>query len=469
MRRGVKHLLQRGAAALFLDPGLGKTSITYAALKLLLKEKVIHKVLVIAPLKPAQLVWPEEARKWDDFHGIRVVVLHGPNKEKLLRQDADVYVINYEGLPWLTGAVKVRSSGAHHKRWRIDRAAFECHGFDVLVVDELSKLKNATTQRFAILRALLPCFRRRWGLTGTPAPRGLLNLFSQVFVLDGGAALGSYYSQFRGRYFFPMITETSEEWLPKPGADKEIAKKLKPLVLRMAARDYITLPKLVETTTRFDIPAKVRDAYEELEDELETVYERKTFTAQNPAAATVKCRQFISGAVYRDNRTKDREWVAVHDERLKAFGELVDELQGQQLLVSYEFNHELERLRAAFPEASVLGKKPKENERTLKAWNAGEIPMLFAHPAAAGHGINAQESNAQHVAFFSLTWDLELYDQFIARVCRSGNDAKRVFVYRFIARNTVDEVILKSLARKSRTQSMLLDELGSYIKRRRAS
>lgn len=466
-KRAVKFLLEHGSAALFLDPGLGKTSVTIAACKVLMKEGTMRGALVVAPLRPAQTTWPKEIDKWDDFKDMDLVVLHGAKFDKLVREKHDIYVINYEGLGKLFSRRKVG------KVWRYemtDAGKALMGNVDTLVWDELSKMKNAGTLRYTLIKPWLKKFLRRWGLTGSPASNGLLDLFGQCYVLDEGRSLGPFVTHYRHNYFLPTDT-MGYNWRPKEGAEEAIYERLRPLALRMDADDYLTLPKQFDHAIKFDLPPAVRKQYDELENELLTLVEDEVVSAANMASANSKCRQVCSGAIYMHDidpitgaprqRKSDRTWAILHDEKLDALEGLIDELQGQQLLVAYDFNHDLDRLLKRFPKTPFIGGgvSTARGAELEAAWNRGELPLLFGHPASIGHGLNLQESNAHHIAWFTLTWDFELYDQFNRRLRRQGNSADYLHVYQFMARDSVEESVAYALRRKFKTQKLLLDAL----------
>lgn len=450
MLRAAKFLVQRGAAALFLDPGLCKTAITLAAYKALRKRKLANKALVVAPLRVCYSVWPEEVNKWLDFVDLRVEVLHGPKKGEALEREADLYVINPEGLPWL------------FDRKRLKPRTLKRRGFDVLVLDELSKFKDTQTLRFRTLKPLLPYFSRRWGLTGSPVANGLLGLFGQMYALDQGRTLGAYYSHFRVQYFLPQDAQ-GYAWAPMEDAEERILRRLRPLALRMSAEEYLKLPPRTFQNVYVDLPPKARRAYESMEAVFFADLEGgKAVTVAHGGASSMKCRQIASGLVYDDVR----ESVLVHKAKQEALAELAAELQGKPLLIAYEFVPEVAAIREA------LGVKPADapyigggvsaanGEAIIRKWNAGELPYLLAHTQSLGHGVNLQKGG-RHVVFFSLTWNQELYDQFVRRVWRMGTK-RRVFVYHLLARDTVDEVVCKTLRAKTRRQDAFLDALRKY-------
>jgi SNF2 family DNA or RNA helicase len=446
----IKFLLEHGAAALFLDPGLGKTSITLAAIKILKGQKLLDRALVIAPLRVCYSVWPREVKKWENFNGLKIAVLHGPEKESLLDEEADIYVINPEGLAWLTLENRL-------KKLRVD----------TLVVDESSKFKHTSTKRFKMLKPYLPKFRRRWILTGTPAPNGLMDLFGQIYILDLGKCLGGFITAFRNN-FFDATGFGGYTWVPRPGSAERIQELLKPLALRLAARDYLELPELV-TTPQTDIvvqlPDNVRTIYTQMhEDMIARLSEMEVVTAVSAAAASMKCRQISNGGIYKRLDYKPAihsdGWEDLHDAKTDALEDLYDELQGQPLLVAYEFEMDMERIRKRFPGATFSADyPPKKFTEIEQQWNNGEIPMLVCQPQSVGHGLNLQEGQAMHIVFYSQIWDLEVYQQFIERVLRQGNHQKRVFVYHIICENTVDRIVLRALARKDTIQTALLDSL----------
>lgn len=470
-KKAVKFLLEHAASALFLDPGLGKTSITLAAIKLLKQKKLLDKVLLIAPLRVCYSVWPKEVEKWEDFNDIKVVVLHGPNKDALLKTEADVYVINPEGLEWLLQVKKTKTPTGKIKV-DVDLRRWKALGFDTLVVDELSKFKHTNTNRFKALKLVLHTFRRRWGLTGSPASNGLMDLFGQCYILDQGRTLGPYITHYRMKYFIPSHDGFS--WNIREGAEQEIYERLSPLALRMAAEDYLDMPTLIENNIRVDLPEKVMEIYDRLENDLIAKLDAKVVVASTAAAASMKCRQVANGGIYLDPEVEalvklpksKREWVNLHTEKVDALADLIEELQGSPILVAYDFEHDLDRLRERLGQDVPYiggGVSAKRSAELEKAWNAGHLPVLLGHPQAMAHGLNLQEVG-HHVCWHSLTWDYELYDQFIRRVLRQGNKSKKVFVHHIIARGTIDEAILAAVKSKRRGQNALFDALKKLRK-----
>jgi len=463
-KKGVKFLLEHAAAALFLDPGLGKTSITLAATKILKQRGLVNKVLIVAPLRVCVSVWPREIEKWKDFSGLRAVVLHGPRKDELLKSDADIYIINPEGLDWLLATSKSRTSTGK-TAVTVDMRRWKKLGFDTLIIDELAKFKHTNTVRFKALKMVLGTFARRWGLTGSPAANGLLDLFGQCYVLDQGRALGAYITHYKSKYFNPSYDGFN--WVLRDGADAEIYKRIQPLALRMAAEDYLDMPELIENDIWLDLPDNVRSLYDELEDELITIVNDRTVVAATAAAASMKCRQVANGGLYYDvdplgvTTTAKREFSHLHDVKTDAVLALVEELQGNPLLVAYEFAHDLDRLQRALGKDVPYiggGVSTKKSAIIERAWNNGELPVLLGQPQSMAHGLNLQGAG-HHVCWHSLTWDYELYDQLVRRVFRQGNTHATVFVHRILMRGTVDIAVLSAIRAKAKGQRALFDAL----------
>ena len=470
-KKAVKFLIEHGAAALFLDPGLGKTSITLGAIKILKQKKLINYVLIIAPLRVCVSVWPKEVLKWKDFHGLTVKVLHGPDREDRLMEEADIYVINPEGLEWLFDITKTKTKSGKIKI-DVNVTYVKSLGFDVLVIDELSKFKHTNSGRFKAMKQVIHLFRYRWGLTGSPASNGLEGLFGQCYMLDEGNALGRYISHYRHNYFIPSYSGFG--WDIRPGAEEEIYEKIKPLALRIGD-DVLDMPTLIENKIEVELSDKVMEEYRKLEKDLIVRLEEGDVTAATAATASMKCRQMACGSIYLDDEvealkklpSKKRKWTLVHDMKLDALEDLIDELQGSPLLIAYEFQHELARIKKRFGDGvpHIGGGVSTEKALELETqWNNGELPYLFGHPQSIGHGLNLQE-RGHHVAWASLTWDYELYDQFIRRVQRQGNKHKRVYVHQIVATDTVDELLLVALKSKKKGQNALFDALNTLIKK----
>lgn len=480
-KRAVKWLLEHANAGLFLDPGLGKTSITLAAIKLLKTRGVFRGALIIAPLRVCHLVWPEEIKKWSNFSGLRVEILHDKDKEKALFRDADVYLINPEGLDWLFGPLPINSKPGKdapaevHRAWlrmwavhqkELARAAPLTKEIlrktNVLVIDESTKFKNHNSKRFKVLKQFLYKFDFRWILTGTPAPNGYTDLFGQCFVMDEGLSLGRYVTHYRNAYF-DQVGFGGFTCRLKKDADKAIHAKLRASVLSLCAEDYLDMPRMIHNVVKVNLPGKARDVYRDMETEMLATIENCEVEAVNAAVASMKCRQIANGAVYQDKRASDK-YLNIHDEKINALMDLVEQLSGQPLLLAYEFGHDLERLKKAFPKVPAIGiSSSSVDKKIVDAFNAGDVSLLLGHPASMAHGLNLQGA-CYNVGFFSIFWNFEFTDQFIRRVYRQGQQAKTVFVHTFVARDTVDEVMLKVRASKNKTQRHLITELKKSIK-----
>jgi SNF2 family DNA or RNA helicase len=411
-------------------------------------------------------VWPKEQRKWIEFHELTVAVLHGKDREYLVKQHYDFYVVTYEGLQWLIKNNHLRD--LLKKGW-----------LDVLIVDELSKVKHQKSLRHKTLAAWHHRFARRIGLTGSPASNGLMDLFGQAFILDMGTSFGKFESHFRAMFFTPVNPGSDyPTFAPKPGAEELIYARMKQLALRLDADDWLEMPQVISNVIKLELDPKSRAMYDEMEkDFLAFVATDEIVTAVSAAAASMKCRQIATGCVYEDKvdpltgepRTGKRKYRLIHDLKMEALEDLTEELQGQQLLIAYEFGHDRERiLKLLGKDLPWIGggtsdKKALEYER---AWNAKEIPILLGHPASIGHGLNFQESSAYNILFFTGTWDFELYDQFIRRLRRQGNSAKRLLVHRFVVKDTVEEAVLMSNNRKRKTQDLLHEALKTYRTKR---
>jgi SNF2 family DNA or RNA helicase len=423
---GIKMLLEQGSVALFLDPGLGKTSLVLAALKILKARTLINKVLIVAPLRPMYKVWPDEVAKWSDFNHFTVSILHGPHKQWNLEADADLYIINPEGLKWLLNNPKFQ-------------------GFDVLVIDESTKFKSHASQRFKLLKPLLPLFKRRWILTGTPSPNGLEGLFSQIYILDLGRALSRFITHFR-RLYFQQTGWSEYDISPKPGAFEQIVERISPLVYQLSAEDHLKMPKLVFKNLEVTLPPDVMKTYKAFDRHGTVMWQGNELIAGTEAVLSGKLHQMANGAIYTGD---EKTYAIVHDEKLDALESYIEELSGKPTLVIYEFNHDLERIRARLGDVPNLGSgiSIKTMEALVDGFNAGTIPVLLGHPGSMGHGLNLQAA-CHHIIWFSVPWDFEFWDQTIRRIYRQGQESDTVFVYHIIAKDTKDEDILEVLARK---------------------
>lgn len=453
-KRVLKFGVERACAGFLLDPGLGKTSITLALFKLLKNAGLVRGMLVIGPLRPVSTTWPEEVEKWEDFADLKVSLMHGSPAQRLaaLRAKADIYLINPEGLRWLFWAL-----GPNKDKWP----------FDMLAVDESTKFKNSTSIRFQTLKPHLKRFRRRYILTGSPAPNGLQDLFGQIYVLDMGASLGQYISHYRTMHFDAGGHE-GMQYTVREGHEDKIYRKVAKLVVRMSAEEYLKLPPLIPRNEYVVLPPPARKLYDELEAKFfYDLGKQSTITAVNSGALSSKMRQIANGNVYDDN--KMGQWV--HDAKVEALMDLLEQLQGQPTLVAYDFRHELKHLQAMLKKHGhgdvphIGGGVSVKAARVLQdGWNRGEVPIILGHPDSVAHGLNLQKTG-RALIWFSMTWNLELYEQYIRRLWRKGQ-TQRVFVYHIMARNTIDEIMRGRVEEKHRDQQALLRALQKYGKAR---
>jgi hypothetical protein len=336
--------------------------------------------------------------------------------------------------------------------------------FDTVTIDELTKFKNAQAVRSKKLLPLLKNVKRRWGLTGSFLPNGYLDLFGQMKILDTGAALGFYFTHYRNKYFEKGFT--GFDFTLRRGASKAIEERIKPYVLRMAAKDYLELPPLIPDPIKVVMPPKARKKYEEMKKEMVAELEGDVVEAGNAAAVYSKLKQMANGAVYAgDGVFEPRRVIHLHDAKIEALQELIEELAGAPLLVGYEFNHDLDRLRKVLGDVPYIGSGVSGDQAAQieKDWNAGRIPVLLAHPASAGHGLNFQLGNAAHICWFSCTWDFELYDQFIKRIFRQGNKALRIFNHLLLVEDSIDNKTQDAIEGKQLTQSNFYAAINSEI------
>lgn len=444
-KRCIQFGIENAAAGFLLDPGMGKTTIMLAIFKLLRAKGMVKRMLVVAPLRAAQSTWPREAAKWDEFAGLKVAVLHGAGKSARAALEADVCVINPEGLPWL-----------------FDEFANGTWPWEIFVSDESTRFKHTNTARFKILRPHLGKFRRRYILTGTPAPNGLMDLFGQIYLLDLGHTFTPYITRFRST-FFNQHPHNQYLWTPKADAESRIYSMLRPLVIRMDAKDYLDLPPLMFNTILVELPSEARRVYDQMEETLVADVKAGLVTAANAATASGKCRQISNGGLYymvRSDGEVERKWEHLHDAKTEAVRDLVEERQGAPSLIAYEFEHDLDRLRQMVGDhphigGGVTAKKFREIE---EAWNRGDLPVLYAQPSSVAHGLNLQSAPRSCIIEYGLTWDHEVREQFHRRLWRQGRN-EPVVVHSVVAERTIDEIMLKALARKDNVQRALLNAL----------
>lgn len=419
--------------------GMGKTVSTLTAVQSLKTlDDLDGPVLVLAPLRVAKTTWPEEIKKWDHLSDLTIQVLHGPDKKKALHTPADIYVVNYEGIEWL-----------------VDDGYWP---FKMIVADESTKLK-AFRLRKGSKRAKALASKAwqtdRWvNLTGTPAPNGLLDLWGQNWFVDRGAALGRSFSAFTQRWF--RTGWNGWGYTPLEHAQKEIQNLLSSITLTVDPKEYFDLRDPILNRISVDLPPSAMSKYKTFEREMFASLASGDVTAVSAAALSMKCLQFANGGVYLDET--DKEWEEVHTAKLEALDDIIEEAAGAPILIAYHFRSDLERLKKRYKSGVVLDNDPK----TIKAWNRGGIPLLFAHPASAGHGLNLQDGG-HTLVFFSLNWNLEEHQQIIERIgpvrqLQSGHD-RAVFIHYLVAKGTVDELVLERLQGKREVQDILLEAM----------
>lgn len=432
-KRAVDFIKDKRRCALFLDMGMGKSVSTLTAITDLIDGFAARRVLVIAPLRVCNSVWAQERDKWSHLKGLRVSVCTGSERKRIagLSVDADIYVINRENIAWL-----VKTLG---KKW----------DFDTVVIDESSSFKSASSQRFKALKKVIADTDHMVLLTGTPSPNGLLDLWSQLYLIDFGQRLGRTMTGFKQRFF--EADYMGYKFSPRHGSDKKIHSLISDCVMHMSAEDYLSLPERIDIDEIVQMPVQVRKSYIDLEKELlAELPDGEEIEAINAAALANKLMQYSNGAVYTG---QDKNWKELHNAKLDALAEIIDDNPQENILVSYNYKFDLERLLKRFPDAEVL----KNDQDVIDRWNKGEIKMLLAHPASAGHGLNIQ-SGGSMIVWFGLNWSLELYQQFNARLHRQGQ-SKPVRIVHILSEDTIDQRVAAVLKQKSATQKDLLNAL----------
>ena len=443
-----EFLKTHNRAGLFLDMGLGKTVVTLTRVMELMDDFAVNKVLVIAPLRVAEDTWSRESVKWDHLAGLRISKVLGTaaQRHKAMAAPADIYVINRENVVWL-----IENYG---KSWP----------FDMVVIDELSSFKSPSAKRWRALKRVIKLSPYVVGLTGTPAPNGYIDLWPQVYLLDGGERLGRTLGEFRSRYFNPGARKGHivYEWKLKPGAKDAIDRVLSDLCISMKKEDWLKLPPIMYNTVTCRMSSSERKIYDQLKrDKVLPLLEGRLSDIENFDTAVIggtaavlrgKLLQLANGAVYDDHG----EVMHVHDSKLDALEEIVEAAQGQNIMVFYSYKHDLERIKARFPQAEEIG-----GPESIARWNRGEIPMLLMHPASAGHGLNLQEGGHTAV-WFGLTDSLELFQQAVARLYRMGQQHS-VMVHLLLCEDTFDGAVWDSLNRKDAVQDALMEALKGYL------
>ena len=437
----IGRIIENKALGLFLDMGMGKTSTTLTAIDLLMYDYFnVSKVLVIAPLRVADATWSTEVDKWDHLHHLKVSKVLGSRTKRIeaLKAQADIYITNRENTDWLVEL--------YGRKWP----------FDMVVIDELSSFKSHQAKRFKALRKVRPLIDRIVGLTGTPAPNSLLDLWPQIYLLDQGQRLGKNITGYRDKYFVPgdrngMVVYN---YKLKDGAEEDIYDKISDICVSMTAKDYLDLPERIDNVIKIKLSEKDWITYKQLEKDRILEFGDEVVTAKSAAVLSNKLLQLANGAIYND----DKSIEVIHDAKLKALEDIIDASQGKPILVFYSYKHDLDRIMAYFKK---LKPQTLDDAKDVEKWNSGQIQLLLAHPASCGHGLNLQ-AGGSIIVWFGLTWSLELYQQANARLHRQGQKETTV-IHHLVAEGTVDENVMKALANKEIGQDSLIDAVKARL------
>lgn len=427
-------IMEHDRCGLFLDMGLGKTVVTLTAVSDLIDSLDVRKVLVIAPKRVAEDTWSRETAKWDHLQHLRISKILGTtaDRKRALRAEADIYVVNRENVCWLIRELP---------EW----------DFDTVVIDELSSFKSPEAKRFKALRKVIVRSERVIGLTGTPAANGYLDLWSEIYLLDRGERLGHTITGYRLEYFKNVSRDPSYGiYVEKPGAQKKINRRISDICMSMKAEDYLRMPERIENEIPVRMDPKELEAYKQMEQaQLLQLEDGAYIEAFSAAAVMGKLLQLANGFAYDFDKVPHR----IHEKKLDALEEIIDCNPGQPILVFYNFQADREALQQRFPKARIL-----DSQKDIEDWNAGRIPLIMAHPASVGHGLNIQEGG-HIIVWYGLTWSLELYQQANARLYRQGQISKTVVINHLIAAGTVDEQVMQALKTKDVTQAALMQAL----------
>ena len=422
-------------AAVLLECGLGKTSITLTALNDMLFDSFnVHKVLIIAPIRVCKNSWAAEIGKWDHLKDLSYSLVLGSREQRLsaLQKKADLYIINRENVQWL-----IEESGL----------PFD---FDMVVIDELSGFKNQQSKRFKAMRKVRPFLKRIVGLTGTPCSNGLMDLWAQFRLLDMGERLGKRIGQYREAYFTPDWNGFT--YTPRKGAEKEIYEKIADISISMKTTDHLKMPKLVSVSDRVYMTESEYDTYRQLEKEYVISMQDKDISAANAAVLCGKLVQLASGCIYDDEGNS----IVLHERKLEILEDLLEAQNGKPVLVAYWYKHEGERIKERFEVREI------RTDKDISDWNAGKISVALIQPSSAGHGLNLQEGGST-IIWYTMPWSLELYQQTNARLWRQGQDSDTVVMHHLVAAGTIDEEIMSALDSKDRTQAAMMDAVKARI------
>lgn len=442
-KKAVEHIITHNYCGLFLEMGLGKTVSTLTAVEKLMYDYLeVNSVLVIAPKRVAETVWAEEAQNWEHLQHLTFSKIVGTERQRLeaFHKKADIHIISRDNIAWLCGICASNLP------------------YDMLVIDELSSFKNHQSQRFKALRLARPWIKRVVGLTGTPAPNGLIDLWPQIYLMDRGERLGKTITKYRSTYFTPGRSNgyVVYNYNLQGGAEQAIRNKIGDICISMQAQDYLHMPMLTSNVIRLSMPDDIQDAYDKFEKDsiMKLVNNEVEITALNAAGLSNKLLQFANGAIYDE----DKNVYPIHDIKLKALEEIVEEACGKPVLVAWTYQFDRDRIM------KYLSKyKPRElkTAKDIQDWNAGKVQLMLAHPASAGHGLNLQ-AGGNIIVWFGLTWSLELYQQFNARLYRQGQK-QGVIIHHLCMNQTHDEDVMLALRNKDRVQMSLMNSIKAKI------
>ncbi|WP_411701937.1 SNF2-related protein [Corynebacterium sp. LaCa97] len=439
-RYTIQFIIDHPECAVLLGLGMGKTISTLTAINELIRNRFeTRRVLVIAPVRVARDTWPAEIKKWDHLQGLTISPITGTAQQRkaAANRQADIYTIGRENITWLV---------SHHGgRWP----------YDMVIIDELSSFKNPQAKRFKALKKVRPKINRIVGLTGTPAPNSLLDLWAPFRLIDNGQRLGKYITHYRDQYFTPGRRNGTViyNWNLRPGADQAIYDNIADITLSMRTADYLQLPEATHQHITVQLPAKARKQIDTLKKDLVLNLNDDTIDAANAATLSLKLQQLAGGAIY--NETGD-DYITIHTEKIQALTELADQAQGNPILVCYWFKHERDRILNALPGARVL-----DTAQDFHDWNNGDIPVALIHPASAGHGLNLQEGG--HImVWYTTPWSLELYEQANARLHRQGQ-TEPVSIVHIDTAGSIDQTIHQALTRKDTTQQALITAVKAQL------
>ncbi|MDD4445913.1 MAG: DEAD/DEAH box helicase [Eubacteriales bacterium] len=431
-------ILEHPVAAVLLEMGLGKSIITLTAIyELMLNRFEVQKVLVIAPLRVARDTWPAEIEKWEHLTGLTYSVAIGTEAERLaaLRRPAHLYLINRENVDWL-----ITKSGI----------PFD---FDMVVIDELSSFKSHAAKRFKSLLKVRPTVKRMVGLTGTPSSNSLMDLWAEFRILDMGQRLGRYITHYRNNFFVPdkRNQQMIFSYKPRAGAEDAIYRLISDITISMKSADFLKMPECIINEVPVALSEKEWSVYQALKEDMVVDLKDEEIDAVNAAALSGKLLQMANGAVYNE----EKEVIHIHDRKLDALEDLIEGANGKPVLVAYWYNHDLQRIKERFSVREI------KTSQDIKDWNNSDIPVAVIHPASAGHGLNIQFGGST-IIWFGLTWSLELYQQTNARLWRQGQKST-VVIHHIIAKDTIDEDVMKALRKKEKIQSALIDSVKARI------